>query len=159
MTTPPVDLRYVSLLVATPDRAPDIAAIHAKLFDPAWDDAAVTALLDHPASAAYLAVLGQPKQTVGFVMSQIAGDEAEILSIGVAPDFQRSGLGRTMLEGLIRSLRRAEITKLFLEVAADNIPALVLYKKLGFDEIGRRKAYYHRVGAPAEDALNLALAI
>jgi len=157
--TPPVDLRYLSLLVATPDRAAEIAAIHARLFDPPWDEAAVTALLEHPASAAYLALLGQPKQTVGFVMSQIAGDEAEILSIGVAPEYQRSGLGRSMFDGLIRSLRRAEITKLFLEVAADNIPALVLYKKLGFSEIGRRKAYYHRAGAPAEDALNLALEI
>lgn len=157
--TSPVDLRYLSLLVATPDRAAEIAAIHARLFDPSWDEASVTSLLEHPASAAYLAMLGQPKHTVGFVMSQIAGDEAEILSIGVSPEYQRSGLGRSMLEGLIRSLRRAEITKLFLEVAADNIPALVLYKKMGFDEIGRRKGYYQRAGAPAEDALNLALEI
>jgi [ribosomal protein S18]-alanine N-acetyltransferase len=44
-------------------------------------------------------------------------------------------------------------------VAADNIPALVLYKKLGFQEAGRRKAYYQRPGAPSEDALTLALAL
>lgn len=157
--TVPVDLRHVSLLLATPDRAADIAALHARVFDPAWNEASVTSLLEHPASAAYVALVGQPKYAVGFVMSQIAGDEAEILSIGVNPDVQRAGVGRTMMEGLIRSLRRAEITRLFLEVAADNAAAQALYARLGFTEIGRRKAYYQRPGAAAQDAINLALAV
>jgi ribosomal-protein-alanine N-acetyltransferase len=92
-------------------------------------------------------------------MSQIAGDEAEILSIGVLPAVQRHGAGRAIMEALIRSLKRAEITRLFLDVAADNEAANALYAKLGFKEIGRRKGYYQRTGGPAQDAVNLALEI
>lgn len=154
-----IDLRHVSLLLATPDRADDIAQIHAGLFDPAWSKESVLALLEHPASAAYVALVGNPKRAVGFVLSQIAGDEAEILSIGVAADAQRSGVGKTLMEGLVRALRRAEITRLFLDVAADNEAAKALYARLGFSEIGRRKGYYARAGAPAQDAVNLALEI
>jgi ribosomal-protein-alanine N-acetyltransferase len=157
--TPPLDIRHVSLLLATPDRAAEIAAIHQQMFDPAWSEASVQGLLEHPASAAYVALTGNPKRAIGFVMSQIAGDEAEILSIGVAPDVQRSGVGQVMMEGLARALRRAEITRLFLDVADDNSGAKALYAKLGFTEIGRRKGYYQRTGAPAQDAVNLALEI
>jgi ribosomal-protein-alanine N-acetyltransferase len=157
--TAKIDPRHISLLLAGPDRAEEIAALHVQLFQPPWDAAAVRALLEHPAAAAYVALIGNPKQTIGFVMSQIAGDEAEILSIAVDPQLQRSGAGRTMMEGLIRALRRAEITRLFLEVAADNEAAKALYAKLGFKEIGRRKGYYERPGAVAQDAINLALEI
>lgn len=157
--TAPLDPRHISLLLAGPDRAPEIAALHAQLFQPAWDENAVRQLLEHPAAVGYVALVGNPKQTIGFVMSQIAGDEAEILSIGVQLDVQRSGAGRSMMEGLIRALRRAEITRLFLEVAADNASANALYAKLGFTEIGRRKGYYQRAGGSAQDAINLALAI
>lgn len=154
-----LDPRHISFLLAGPDRAAEIAALHAKLFDPAWDEAAVLALLDHPAAASYIALTGNPKLTIGFVMSQIAGDEAEILSIGVLPAVQRHGAGRAIMEALVRSLKRAEITRLFLEVAADNEAAKALYAKLGFKEIGRRKGYYQRTGGTPQDAINLALEI
>ena len=63
------------------------------------------------------------------------------------------------MEALIRSLKRAEISRLFLEVAADNEAAKALYAKLGFKEIGRRKGYYQRTAGPPQDAINLALEI
>lgn len=156
---PAIDIRHLSFILAGPDRAADIAAVHAKLFDPAWNEPAVLALLEHPASVAYVALAGNPKSTVAFVLSQIAGDEAEILSIGVVPEAQRGGAGKATIEALIRGLKRAEITRLFLEVAADNEAARALYAKLGFKEIGRRKGYYQRTGAPAQDGINLALEI
>lgn len=157
--TQPLDPRHISFLLAGADRAAEIAALHALLFNPAWSETAVRDLLEHPAAASYIALTGHPKVTIGFVMSQIAGDEAEILSIGVTPILQRNGAGLATMEALIRSLKRAEITRLFLEVAADNAAAQALYGKLGFKEIGRRKGYYVRAGAPAQDAINLALEI
>ena len=75
---------------------------------------------------------GVPKTCVGFVLAQLAADEAEILTIGVAKDWQRKGIGRRLVEGVARAAQRAEAKKLFLEVAADNDAAMELRKKEGY---------------------------
>lgn len=154
----PLDPKHVSLLWATPDQAAEIAELHGELFSPAWTEESVRSLLDHPASTAFLAVLGgKPKTTVGFVMAQLAADEAEILSIGVAPAWQRKGIGRRLVEGVARAVRRAEAKTLFLEVAADNDAALELYRRAGFLGTGLRRGYYERPGQAPVDAVTLAL--
>jgi ribosomal-protein-alanine N-acetyltransferase len=155
----PLDPKYVSLLWAGPDQAGAIAGLHEQLFVPPWNEAGIRALLDHPASTAFVAMIGNPKTAVGFIMGQIAADEAEILSIGVAEPWQRKGLGKRLVDGLARAVKKAEGRSIFLEVAADNAAALALYKRLGFTETGRRKGYYERPGAKAVDALRLSLAI
>ena len=154
-----LDAKHVSLLWAGPERAAEVAALHSDLFDPPWDEAAVRPLLDHPAATCLVAVVGNPKTPVGFVIGQLAADEAEILSIGVAKEWQRHGLGRRLIQGLARAAARAEAKTIHLEVAADNIPALVLYHHLGFKEAGRRKDYYERAEGGPVDALRLALAL
>ena len=155
----PIDPKLVSLLWAGPDRAADIAALHRRLFDPPWDAQCIGSLLDHPGAAALVALIGTPKVTAGFVLGQIAADEAEILSIGVAPEWQRRRLGRRLVEGLVRAAARAEVKRLVLEVAADNEAAVALYRGLGFKTVGRRNDYYQREGEASVDALTLALAI
>jgi ribosomal-protein-alanine N-acetyltransferase len=155
----PIDPKYVSLLWAGPDQAGAVAALHVQLFDPPWDEAGIRALLDHPASTAFVAMVGNPKMAVGFVMGQLAADEAEILSIGVAKAWQRKGIGRRLVDGLVRAVARAEVKRVFLEVAADDAAALALYRRLGFTETGRRKGYYERKGGPPVDALRLTLAV
>lgn len=153
----PLDPRNLSLLWASPDRSDEIAALHGRLFDPAWDAASVTASIEHPASASFIAQVRDPRVLAGFVIGRIAGDEAEIISIGVAPEWQRRGIGRHMVEGLVRAARRAEVKRLFLEVAADNAAAKALYESLGFTPAGDRKAYYQRPEGKPVDALILAL--
>ena len=154
-----IDYKHVSILWAASEHAEELTKLHAGLFETPWDAAAFANLLNHPGSTAFLARIGTPPQTVGFVLGQLAADEAEILTLGVGKDSQRHGIGRRLVEALARAAKKAEARRLYLEVAADNIPALVLYKKLGFQEAGRRKAYYQRPGAPSEDALTLALAL
>jgi ribosomal-protein-alanine N-acetyltransferase len=156
-TDAPLDPKNLSLLWASPDRADDIAAVHARLFDPPWDAVSIAQLIEHPAAAAFVAQVREPKTLVGFVIGQITADEAEILSVGVAPDWQRRGIARHMIEGLVRAAQRAEVRRLYLEVAADNNAALKLYKGLGFAASGRRKAYYRRPGGRPVDAVVLAL--
>jgi ribosomal-protein-alanine N-acetyltransferase len=152
------DPKYVSLLWAGPDQAADVARLHAELFSPAWSEDSVRALLDHPASTAFLAMVGgNPKTCVGFVMAQLAADEAEILSLGVAKDWQRKGIGKRLVEGVARAAQRAEAKKLFLEVAADNDAAMELYRRAGFLGTGLRRGYYERPGGVAVDAVTLAL--
>jgi ribosomal-protein-alanine N-acetyltransferase len=157
--TGPVDYRHVSILWAEPEHAADLARLHGELFDQPWDEGSIAQLLRHPGSIAFLARLGGPPHAAGFIMSQLAADEAEILSLGVRKDHQRNGIGRRLVEAMARAARKAEARRLFLEVAGSNLAAIALYKGLGFAEIGRRKGYYVRPGAPPEDALMLALAL
>lgn len=156
--TPFRNVKHVSLLWAAPERAGELAALHGKLFDDRWDEAAIKSLLEHPASTSLIAVAGDPKTIKGFVIAQLAADEAEILSIGVAPDWQRAGLGKRLIEGLTRASRNGGANKIFLEVAEDNAAARALYASLGFNESGRRKGYYRRASGAA-DALMLALTL
>jgi ribosomal-protein-alanine N-acetyltransferase len=157
--TPFRNVKHASMLWAAPERAEEIAVLHAKLFDPPWDANAIKGLLEHPAATSLIAVAGSPKAIIGFVIGQLAADEAEILSIGVEPNWQRAGLAAGLLEGLVRAARRGDAKRVFLEVAEDNAAAMALYRKLGFLEVGRRKRYYERPGSKAVDALILALTL
>lgn len=145
----------VSMLWAMPDDASAIAALHAKLFTTPWDTDAVRALIEHPAALSLVAA--RPgRQIVGFVLAQVAADEAEILTIGVAPDAQRLGIGRKLIEGTMRAAARADARRLFLDVAAGNTAARALYAACGFEEAGLRKSYYTLPGGDRDDGLLLA---
>ncbi|MGQ0457359.1 MAG: ribosomal protein S18-alanine N-acetyltransferase [Hyphomicrobium sp.] len=157
--TPFRNIKHVSLLWADPERAAEIAALHARLFNPSWDRTAIKTLLEHPASTSLVAVSGSPKLAVGFIIGQLAADQAEIISVAVAPEWQRVGLGRMLVEGLARASRRGDAERLFLEVAEDNVSALALYRSLSFKEVARRKGYYQRSSAPPVDGLVLSLAL
>jgi ribosomal-protein-alanine N-acetyltransferase len=69
-------------------------------------------------------------------------DEAEIISIGVRPSLRRSGAATALLSLMEGDLLRRGVKKIFLEVAADNAPAIGLYEKNGFARIGVRPKYY-----------------
>ena len=132
-------------------------SMHSELFTPPWDEPSILKLLEHPAAAALIATAGPSREPAGFVIAQLAGDEAEILSLGVAMKWQRLGLGRRLIEGLIRAAQRAEARRLFLEVSIDNEAALKLYQSLDFRRVGVRPKYYQRDGQAPVDALILAL--
>lgn len=85
------------------------------------------------------------EKIVGFLaISQLAG-ELEITNIAIKKDYQGHGLGSQLLA----DLDHVDFP-IFLEVRASNTPAQALYKKWGFDIIGKRKQYYHE---PVEDAI------
>ena len=72
----------------------------------------------------------------------LAGDTADILNIGIDPDFKRQGYGTGLLNHLIKELRKRNIGKMLLEVRAGNQSAIQFYKSQGFEEISIRKNYY-----------------
>jgi ribosomal-protein-alanine N-acetyltransferase len=154
-----IDGKRVSLLWAGPERASGIADLHAKLFSEAWDTESVRKLLDHPAATSFVATLGDPNDIIGFIIGQIAADESEILTVGVVPAHQKRGIGKLLVEGLMRAVQRAEVRRMYLEVATDNAAALQMYSKLGFSPSGVRKGYYARPGAASVDAVTMSRAI
>lgn len=83
----------------------------------------------------------------GFIVYRATCDEAEIITIGVAPDARRGGIAAAMLGIIENDLKKRGIKHIFLEVAADNTPARSLYKNNGYTEIGIRPKYYDGVDA------------
>jgi ribosomal-protein-alanine N-acetyltransferase len=91
------------------------------------------------------------------VLARVAGGEAEILTLAVAPYARGRGLGRALLCAAIAQAERAGAEEMFLEVGSDNPAARALYAGLGFVNVGARKAYYRgrdaavlRLSLPAE---------
>ena len=78
----------------------------------------------------------------GFVLSRLAADEAEILTIAVEAAHQRRGVGRALLSENLRQVANSGAKAMFLEVAANNAPALSLYERFGFVKVGERAGYY-----------------
>ena len=83
----------------------------------------------------------------GFIVYRIAVDEAEIITIGVNPDFRRNGIASAMIGIIEKTLKNQGVKKLFLEVASNNIPAQKLYESMGFKTVGLRPKYYDGVDA------------
>ncbi len=83
----------------------------------------------------------------GFIVYRIAVDEAEIITIGVNPEFRRAGIASAMIGIIEKTIKNQGVKKLFLEVASDNIPAKKLYENCGFKAIGLRPKYYDGVDA------------
>jgi ribosomal-protein-alanine N-acetyltransferase len=125
---------------------PQLAELHAQAFDEPWGVAEIGALLDAPGGFALL------EDTAGFILCRAVAGEAEILTLAVAPNARRMGLGRALVEAAARKAARAGAGSLFLEVAQDNAAAIGLYEATGFAIVGRRAAYYRR-GAGAVDAV------
>lgn len=88
----------------------------------------------------------------GAVAVRVAGDEAEVLNLGVAPSYRRKGIGRSLLNAAIAEAGSAGAARVFLEVRESNAGARAFYASLGFSQTGRRRAYYSN---PPEDALVL----
>jgi tRNA threonylcarbamoyladenosine biosynthesis protein TsaB len=126
-------LHKVARFDATADTG-TLAALHAACFSEAWDAPAIARLLATGAFAHH--------SPDGFVLTRVAGGEAEILTLAVLPQARGQGLGRALLHAAIAQSESLGAQSMFLEVGADNPHALALYAGLGFAKVGLRKAYY-----------------
>jgi ribosomal-protein-alanine N-acetyltransferase len=124
-----------------------LAALHMTCFPDPWNAAAISALLVTPGTLAYA-------HEDGFVLARVAGEEAEILTLAVAPAARGRGLGRALLQAVITKAGEMGAGSMFLEVGVDNPAAMALYAGLGFSKVGTRKAYYN-----GRDALVLRLSL
>jgi ribosomal-protein-alanine N-acetyltransferase len=90
-------------------------------------------------------------------VGRAAADEAEIITVAVAPECQRRGLGGSLVSALVDAAGAKGLRRVFLEVAESNAAARNLYQRAGFSQVGLRRGYYVTTGGPTEDALVLRL--
>lgn len=129
-----------------------LEALHGACFPVGWGAVEMARLLAMPGAFGLIATRRQADDTempVGFLLGRAAADEAEIISIGVLPEMRAHGIGGALMDEFIRQMAARGVTAIFLEVAADNAPALSLYRHQGFTMEGLRKAYYAATSADA----------
>ena len=124
-----------------------VAELERQNFSEPWPEIAVRSELTNKLALWLVAV--EDGVVAGYVGSQTVLQEADMMNIAVADTHRRRGIARLLVEELIRQLDAYQLT---LEVRASNAPAIALYEKLGFTQVGLRKNYYHK---PKEDALIL----
>ncbi len=127
-----------------------VAALEKLCFRDPWSENSVASELNNPLSLWLVALDGE--RLAGYVGSQTVMDESDMMNVAVHPDFRKQGIATTLIVGLVEELRKKGSHCLTLEVRASNENAISVYRKLDFQEVGRRKNYYRN---PREDALIL----
>jgi ribosomal-protein-alanine N-acetyltransferase len=139
-----------------------LARLHRACFEEHWSKTDLAHLLALPGGLGLIARtvgfrrLGfDTRRPIGFSLCRVTRDDSELLSIGVAPDIRRTGLGTHLVRESMRRCRGAGARCMFLEVAVDNPGAQSLYAREGFVEVGRREDYYRRAGGARVAALTM----
>ena len=127
-----------------------IAEIEKLCFNDPWSENSVASELDNKLSYWLVALDGD--KVAGYVGSQTVLDWTDMMNIAVHPDYRRQGIAEALVSELQSALKDHGSRCLTLEVRASNAPAIALYEKLGFSQVGLRKNYYRN---PKEDALIL----
>ncbi len=86
----------------------------------------------------------------GYAVLSSVLDEGSLDNIAVSPAYRRRGIADALLGDILRQAREQALASVTLEVRASNAPAIALYRKHGFAEVGRRRNYYEK---PREDAI------
>lgn len=120
--------------------AADMAALHRASFPRGWSAQDLAQILSEPGAVAPAAWRG--RKLMGFALGRVAADEAEVLSLAVAEQARGRGVGARLLEALEDACRAQGARKIFLEVSERNVPAMTLYYRGDYREIGRRPNYY-----------------
>ena len=129
---------------------PQVAELERICFADPWSEKSIASELGNIWSLWLVAQDGD--DVVGYIGSQTAVDETDVMNVAVHPDHRRRGIAESLIEMLITELKNRGSHALMLEVRSSNAPAIALYEKLGFRQVGLRKNYYRN---PKEDALIL----
>lgn len=136
----------VKITSATADDTESIAEIEKSSFSTPWSENAIRESMN-AGTEFYVAYF--KNKIVGYMgLSKIAG-EGYVTNVAVLPEYRRLGIGNKILDFVI-SNSKDELEFISLEVRASNNPAISLYKKFGFENVGLRKRFYTN---PVEDAI------
>lgn len=133
-----------------PEHVAQVAELEKLCFSAPWSENAVRGELTNPLSLWIVAVDGDT--VAGYIGSQSVMGEADMMNVAVSPAYRRQGIAEKLVVTLAEKLTAQNVSSLTLEVRASNKPAIALYEKLLFVQVGRRPNYYTK---PKEDALIL----
>jgi len=133
-----------------PSHVAQVAQLEKICFSDPWSERSIASELEN--KLAFWLVATEGDTVAGYIGSQTVVGETDMMNVAVHPDFRRQGIAEALVNELVNSLKQMGSHCLTLEVRASNTPAIALYEKNGFSEIGRRKNYYRN---PREDALIL----
>jgi ribosomal-protein-alanine N-acetyltransferase len=128
-----------------------LAQLHGESFHRGWGEGEFEGMLTERNTLVHRLRTGG--KIIGFAVSRMAADEAEILSIAVAASHRGRGLSRDLLLTHLGHLAGRGVRTIFLEVEENNAPARRLYEKAGFSVVGRRERYYRQPGGEQLNAL------
>lgn len=127
-----------------------IAKIEADLFGQGcWNKNMILQELQAPMRAYYADVDLNTNTVAGYAGFWFDGDDAQIMTIGVAKEYQKRGIASNLLKTMIENAKSIGAKRMLLEVKVNNNPALKLYEKFGFTKMGLRKRYYMPEGIDA----------
>ncbi len=145
-------------LTATAADLEGTAALEKLCFHQPWSASSLELLTKDGIGVGYLCTQLSPLSETPLVTAyggmMIAVDEGQITNVAVHPDHRGQGLGLAIVQALIKHAKSERLATISLEVRVSNTPAISLYRKVGFVEVGRRKGFYIR---PTEDALIMEL--
>lgn len=126
------------------DDSEAISVLHREDFTRPWSADEFASLLEQDTVFGFAArETGHGREApAGFVLARLAAGEAEILTIAVDAAQRRQGLGWKLMDAVLRELHAQRAEALFLEVDETNAPAIALYRRFGFHEVGKRPNYY-----------------
>jgi ribosomal-protein-alanine N-acetyltransferase len=136
---------------ATLRDAPKLAQLHGASFHRGWGEGEFEAMLTERNTLVQRLRIG--RKIIGFAVSRMAADEAEILSIAVAASHRGRGLSNKLLLTHLGHLAGRGVRTVFLEVEENNQPARRLYQRAGFAIAGRRERYYREANGQQLNAV------
>ena len=134
----------LEIVKATSDDVADIKKIEDECFSVPWSEKSIEESLKNPCSHFYIAKVNN--EAAGYIGVQIFSGEGYVTNVATLPEYRKQGIARVLMERALEN----EMDFLTLEVRKSNLPAISLYRKLGFEEVGIRPKFYRE---PNEDAV------
>lgn len=130
--------------------AVEIAQLENEIFSHPWSKKSFEETLEKQENLCLVARDNKTKSIAGYCIFTISFEDADLCRIAVADKYRRKNIADKMMESAIEKLKKRNVFRILLEVRKNNIPAISLYEKYGFKQLGTRKGYYSE---PVEDGL------
>ena len=135
------------------DDVPQVVLLEKQIFSRPWSAESFEKALTYPEQ---ILLVAEDDSIRGYSILFAAADQADVSNIAVDPDFRGLKIGDALMREMLNRAKERGVQEVFLEVRISNAPAIGLYQKYGFEQIGVRKAYYEE---PKEDALLMKMSI
>lgn len=134
------------------DHLDEIERLERLCFSRPWNRRMLAEELENQCAAFLVAEAADTGAVLGYAGLLVVADEGYITNVAVFPEYRRCGIAAQILEVYLNFARANDLAFLTLEVRPTNEAAIALYRRFGFEEVGRRRNYYD---LPKEDALIL----